>query len=76
MTCALCLHSNMNIVLLEEVVTYNNSIESTFCVHLHCWLMIYAVPTTPTFDVCAVYDTSNGALQFIESTWMEVVCCV
>ena len=64
----------MNIALLEEVVTYNNIIESTFCVYLH--FLYHAVPTTATFDVCAVYDTLNGALQFIESTWMEVVCCV
>lgn len=35
----------------------------------------HAVPATPTLDMCAVYDTFNRALQFIESTWMEVVCC-
>ena len=37
---------------------------------------IHAVPATPTLNVCAVYDSLNRALQFIESTWMEVVCCV
>ena len=58
--------SVINIALLEEVVTYKSSL----CVDLHAyWLHgvhIHAVPATPTFDVCAVYDTSNRALQVVE----------
>ena len=40
------------------------------------FFVIHAVPATPTFDVCAVYDTLNRALQVIETTWMIVVCNV
>ena len=42
-------------------------------------LVIYfhlAVPATPTSTVCAVYDMATEALQIIQSTWNEVVCCV
>ena len=57
--------SVINIVLLEEVVTY----KSILCVHLHAYVThIHAVPATPTFDVYVVYDTPNRALQVIEST--------
>ena len=32
------------------------------------------VPTTPTPDVCTVYDVMNETLQIIENNWNEVVC--
>ena len=32
------------------------------------------VPATSIPKVCAVYDGMNKTLQFIESTWNELVC--
>ena len=34
---------------------------------------VNAVPSTPTPDVCAVYDKENGILLAIQNTWDEVV---
>ena len=43
---------------------------------LAAFIMLPTVPATPTPTVCAVYDEETEALQIIESTWNEVVCCV
>ena len=45
--------------------------ESLLVIYFHI-----AVPATPMSTVCAVYDVATEALQIIESTWNEVVCCV
>ena len=38
--------------------------------------ILHAVPATPRYHVCALYDMVDGTLQIIESTWNEVVCCI
>ena len=40
-------------------------------------LLLFFVPVVPATSipkVCAVYDGMNKTLQFIESTWNELVC--
>ena len=50
---------------------------SSFYYHNYAFAAwINAVSAIPTSITCAVYDEETEALQIIENTWNEVVCCV